>query len=109
MTDDQAQQLVREIGALKQQVAELSDKLERQDDWSSGVFEALKDLTLALISAYPELAPRVMPVWASAAKQYDRLESGTQADDFHETAEFLEARKMLYRILLAARVWPGST
>ena len=87
-------------------VAPLHQKIDQLDDWSNGVFAALADLLPALLKKHPDIAADLEPMWAYASEQYDKLSSTGQADDFHETQELLEARKILYRQLALQKAWP---
>ena len=100
---------VREL--LEQEIAKavtpLRQEMDQLDDWANGLFLALQDVTLALLKHQPALAQELRPLWLQAALRYDQLEQQQgQADEFHETAGALEARKMLYRLLECYRAWP---
>ena len=98
--DDKYLNLIWEIGELRHEVQALRAEVDRLDDWQNGVFSALLDLTQMLTSDQPELKARLLSRWKDASEKFDRLEQNPgQHDDFQETAELLEARKMLYRIL----------
>ena len=84
---------------IERAVAPLRQELDELDDWANGVFAALEDVLIPLLKAQPDIARKVQPLWLLAAQRYEQLEkSQGQADDFHETAALLEARKMLYRL-----------
>ena len=92
---------------LREEVAQLRAELDRLDDWANGVFAALSDALLPLLKANPQTAAYLAPIWRSAAERFDEVQTEPgQAGDFHETAELLEARKMLYRQFAILGVWP---
>lgn len=89
-------------------VAPLHQRIEAQDDWANGVFAALEDVLIPLLKAQPDIARTVAPLWRLASERFELLQrQDGQADDFHETAGLLEARKMLYRQLENFGVWPA--
>ncbi|MCK9987424.1 MAG: hypothetical protein AzoDbin1_03896 [Azoarcus sp.] len=93
--------------ALRQEIGQLRVELDRLDDWANGVFVALTDALPPLLRANPEAAAYLAPMWRKAAERFDQLQAHTgQAEDFHETAELLEARKMLYRQFDRLGLWP---
>lgn len=93
---------------IERAVAPLRQELDQLDDWANGVFAALEDVLIPLLKAQPDIARKVQPLWELAAQRYEQLEqSQGQADDFHETAELLQARKMLYRRLALLGLWQG--
>lgn len=92
---------------LREEVAQLRAELDRLDDWANGVFVALSEALYPLLKANPEAAAHLAPLWSKAADRYERVQSEPgQAEDFHETAELLEARKLLYRQFATLRLWP---
>lgn len=99
----------QEVAALRTQVAEQAEKIERLDDWINGVQAALRDLLIPLLKTHPEVAQVLEPQWSRASQRYEALQTEMgQSPDFHETEEMLEARKMLYRTLRTMRAWPGT-
>jgi len=91
---------------IEKAVAPLHQKIDQLDDWTNGVFAALSDLLPPLLKKYPDIATDLEPMWRYASEQYDTLSSTDQADDFDETQELLEARKVLYRQLALLKAWP---
>jgi hypothetical protein len=92
--------------AVEQAVTPLRVQIEQVDDWANGVYVALSEVLVPLLKLQPELALYLQPLWADAAHRYAQLEHSVQADDFHETLELLEARKMLYEHLDLLKAWP---
>lgn len=93
---------------IERAVAPLRQEIDQVDDWANGVFAALEDVLLPLLKERPDLARKVQPLWRLAAQRHEQLgRSPGQADDFHETAHLLEARKMLYWRFATAGVWEG--
>jgi chromosome segregation ATPase len=96
-----------EIETLRNEVAQLRDELDRMDDWANGLMGALQDLALPLLRTHPDIADTVKSSWRLASVRWEKLQADTgQADDFHETADLLEPRKMLYRALEGIGVFP---
>ena len=93
---------------LRQEVARLRAEVDRLDDRANGVLVALTDALLPLLKANPEAATYLEPTWRAAAERFEQVEANSgQAEDFHETAELLEARKMLYRQFQRLGLWRG--
>lgn len=92
---------------VEQAVAPLRQKMDELDDWANGVFAALADVLPPLLKSQPEIARYLEPMWRDASERYDRIGSIDQADDFDETQELLEARKVLYRQLALLKAWPA--
>ena len=99
---------VRELLAqeIDKAVAPLRQEIDQLDDWANGVFAALEDSLRVLLVKHPGIAAELAPLWRDAAEQFDKLGSSGQSEDFHQTQELLEARKMLYRQLALLHVWP---
>lgn len=85
--------------------ATLRAEINKVDDWANGVFVALKDVLLPLLTDHPLTAYDIGPQWRKAAEQFERIEQGHPPADTDETLEFLEARKMLYRVFELLGVW----
>lgn len=88
--------------------ATLRVEINKVDDWANGVFVALKDVLLPLLKDHPETACDVGPQWRKAAEQFERIDQGNPLADPDETLEFLEARKMLYRIFELLGLWRNA-
>lgn len=99
---------VRELLAqeIEKAVAPLRQEIDQTDNWANGVFAALEDLLRVLLVKHPDIAAELAPLWRGAAERFDNIGSIEQADDFHESQELLEARKMLYRQLALVKAWP---
>lgn len=97
-----------ELAAVKRDLLELNEKIERLDDWMNGVYAALEDLTVHSLRENPDLAGKLEPVWRQSAEQFALLENEGQAEDLNETVELHEARKKLYRLLELYRIWPDQ-
>lgn len=82
--------------------------LQRVDDWANGVFAVLVDVLPFVLRRHPALARQIAARWGEAAERFDMIESGQVAGDDGETAELLEARKMLFRLFDLAKLWPSA-
>ena len=99
-----------EIATLKRDMQELREEVDRVDQWATGIFDAVLDLTTRLLRKDPELAAELEPLWKTSAQRFAQLEHEQgQADDMQETTELYEARKKLYRLLELYKIWPGQT
>lgn len=96
--------------ALEREVRELRAEIDRVDDWANGLFHVLLDLLPGLLKRHPELAASLAPKWREAAEQFDQMTQAQPSPVGREVAtpEFLEARKMLYRLLELISAWPGQ-
>ena len=96
-----------EIEQLRQEVAQLRVEVDRVDEWANGLFWVLHDVLPWLLRRDPEMAAALAQQWREAAQHFAEVsaEEG-QAASFDETAERLEARKMLYRLFDVLRLWP---
>lgn len=86
--------------------APLREEIDRLDDWMNGLFIVLINVLPHLLRSQPELAQQLEPQWRSAADRFERLAPTNGHNEDGETAELLEARKMLYRTLTLLQVWP---
>lgn len=86
-------------------VEPLRAEINRVDDWANGIFAVLQDVLPVLLLQAPELARQVAPRWRQAAEAFDRVNLEGKAAKPDEPLEFLEARKMLYRIFALMGVW----
>lgn len=98
---------MNEVDLLRQEVAQLRAEIDRVNEWSTGLFCVLHDVLPPLLREKPALAAALAPKWHLAAEQFDLASENTgQADSFEETADRLEARKMLYRLFAQLKLWP---
>ncbi|MES2947520.1 MAG: hypothetical protein V4858_03165 [Pseudomonadota bacterium] len=86
-------------------VEPLQAEINRVDDWANGLFAALRDVLPVLLRKNPELARQIAPQWRKAAEDFDRIHLQGKPAKPDEPLEFLEARKMLYRIFGLMGVW----
>ena len=92
---------------IKKEIAKLRAEISRVDDWANGVFVALSEALPPLLKANPVAAAHLAKSWRDAAARFERVSSSReQADDYHETAELLEPRKILYGLFARHGVWP---
>lgn len=88
-------------------VEPLKAEINKVDDWANGVFAVFLDVLPFLLKLHPDLAGQLEPQWRKVAKDYDQINlHGGQPND-GEPLEFLEARKMLFRIFELQKLWPG--
>lgn len=88
-----------EIEKLKQEIAELRQKLHETDDWACGVYNALEKVLPFLLRGHPEVE-KVAQLLKSAGDHY---ENNPHAQD----RNMKEPMKMLYQQLAMLGVWPG--
>lgn len=81
-----------------QSAAILRCELSKVDDWANGIFAAVRDLLLHQLEADPGLAAALAPEWRKVAEDFDRIDVQGLPAAPNEPLEFLEARKMLYRL-----------
>ena len=82
--------------------AVLREEINKVDDWANGIFAALRDVLAHQLRESPELAQALAKNWKGVAQDFDRTQKHGTAANAQETLEFLEARKMLYRVFVAA-------
>ncbi|WP_156523229.1 hypothetical protein [Bordetella ansorpii] len=99
-------ELQLELSQLRSELALLRTEVAQLDDWANGVFAALQDALLPILRDNPLLAAELGGRWSEVSERFDRLETSTgQHEDFHETQELLEARKMLFRTFQLLGLW----
>jgi hypothetical protein len=92
---------------IRKEIEQLRAKIDRVDQWASGVLVALNEALRPLLRDNPAAAAHLAKRWRNAAVRFEQVSSNQgQADDYHETAELLEPRKMLYELLALYGVWP---
>lgn len=87
-----------EYGALRAEVDALKAELTAEQDFSSGVLIALKQVLIALLPQVPTAARALAEDWRSASAEF-------QADPGDGAAD-LEARHLLFVQLDQLGVWP---
>jgi hypothetical protein len=101
------QDLIRRIELLERELHDLRLEVDRNDDWANGLFAVLAEALPPLLRANPEMTRQLGASWRKRADEYEALHSNPgQAEDFHDTAEKLEAAKMLYRMFDVLGLWP---
>lgn len=88
--------------------AVLREEINRVDDWANGIFAALRDVLLHQLKANPSLAAALAPGWRQAAEDFDRINLHGLPAAPDEPLEFLEARKMLYRLYVRLGIAPEA-
>jgi len=78
----------------------LRAEINKVDDWANGIFAALLDVLAVQLRADPQLGEALAQGWNNAACAYDRIHVHGMPAQPDEPLEFLEARKMLYRVLI---------
>lgn len=100
VNDPQLTELIR--AEVQRAVAEATElllkKLDEQDEWANGLLLALEDLMQALAKARSPVLETVIQDWQKAADHYELARQGLYPD---ESAQRLEPRKLLYRMLRA--------
>ena len=76
----------------------LRDEINKVDDWANGIYAALRDVLAHQLRASPELGKALATDWSKAARDFDRINVQGLPARPDEPLEFLEARKMLYRL-----------
>lgn len=78
--------------------AVLREEINKVDDWANGIFAALRDLLAVQLRGAPELGQALAKEWHIAARDFDRIHVQGLPAKQDEPLEYLEARKMLYRL-----------
>lgn len=78
--------------------AVLREEINKVDDWANGIFAALRDLLAVQLLSAPELGQALAKEWRIAARDFDRIHVQGLPAKQDEPLEYLEARKMLYRL-----------
>ena len=87
-------------------VEPLKAEINRVDDWANGLFVVLNNVLPFLLREHPALAREIAPQWRNAAECFDRIDVQGLPAQADEPLEFLEARKMLFRMFALAKLWP---
>lgn len=91
-----------------QTAAILRSEINKVDDWANGVFAALRDVLMHQLKTDPALAAGLAPEWRRAAEAFDRIDVQGLPAAPDEPLEFLEARKMLYRLSAVLGLMPKA-
>lgn len=78
--------------------AVLREEINKVDDWANGIYAALRDVLGFQLRESPELGKALAQSWSRAAREFDRIHVKGLPAKQDEPLEFLEARKMLYRV-----------
>ena len=78
--------------------AVLREEINKVDDWANGIFAALRDVLAHQLRESPELGKTLAKSWGGVARDFDRIHVQGMPARPNESLEFLEARKMLYRL-----------
>lgn len=81
--------------------AALREEINKVDDWANGIFAALRDMLAYQLRESPELGKALAKSWSGVAKDFDRISVQGLPANPDEPLEFLEARKMLYRLFVS--------
>ena len=84
----------------------LREEINKVDDWANGVFAALRDLIAIQLQDAPGLGQALAREWSVAARDFDRIDVQGLPPKQDEPLEYLEARKMLYRLFSAVGTMP---
>ena len=76
----------------------LREEINKVDDWANGIYAALRDVLAHQLRESPEMGKALAKKWSRCSREFDRIHvQGLPAKE-DEPLEFLEARKMLYRV-----------
>lgn len=78
--------------------AVLREEINKVDDWANGIYAALRDVLAYQLRQSPELGKALAKNWSRAASDFDRIHVHGLPARKDEPLEFLEARKMFYRV-----------
>lgn len=92
--------------ALRQEIAELRQRIEEVDDWANGLHNVLSEVLPFLLRGHPEV-DKVATLLRTSTERYDVLAARPELAEFPEELRTLEASRMLYRKLSILGVWPG--
>lgn len=89
-------------------VEPLKAEINRVDDWANGLFTVFLNILPSLLKSDPELARQIAPQWKKASEDFDRIHLHGKPARPDEPLEFLEARKMMYRIFGLLDIWKNA-
>ena len=78
--------------------AVLRDEINKVDDWANGIYATLRDVLAYQLRESPEMGKVLAKSWSRAARDFDRVHVQGLPAKQDEPLEFLEARKMFYRV-----------
>lgn len=84
----------------------LRAEITKVDDWANGIFAALRDVLSHQLRKSPELASDLASQWSDTAAEFDQIHLHGKAPRDNESLEYLEARKMLYRVYCHLELMP---
>ena len=85
-------------GLMSEATIRLREEINKVDDWANGIYAALRDVLMHQLRESPELGKTLAKNWSRAARDFDRIHVQGLPAKQHEPLEFLEARKMFYRV-----------
>ena len=78
--------------------AVLREEINKVDDWANGIYAALRDVLMHQLRESPDLGKALAKNWSRVARDFDRIHVHGLPAKQDEPLEFLEARKMFYRV-----------
>lgn len=86
--------------------AVLREEINKVDDWANGIYAALRDVLGYQLRQSPEMGTALATSWSRAARDFDRIHVQGLPARLDEPLEFLEARKMFYRVFCHLELMP---
>ena len=86
--------------------AVLREEINKVDDWANGIYAALRDVLAYQLRESPEMGKTLAKNWSRAAREFDRIQVKGLPAKPNEPLEFLEARKMYYRVFSHLELMP---
>lgn len=86
--------LIARVAQLEEELAQVSDNLNRTDNALTGLMGAVTDVVPALLRRHPDVALEMARLWSSAARDYQREDQKNGEPELHE------ARKILANLCL---------
>ncbi|TXT37432.1 MAG: hypothetical protein FD135_3608 [Comamonadaceae bacterium] len=99
---------IQMIIAAARAVEPLKVEINKVDDWANGLFSVFLSVLPGILRSNPELARQIAPQWKKAAEDFDRIHLYGKPARPDEPLEFLEARKMMYRIFGLLDIWKNA-
>ena len=88
--------------------AVLREEINKVDDWANGIYAALRDVLAYQLRQSPALGQELAQKWGQAAEDFDRIDVYGLPPQPDEPLEFLEARKMLFRLFSLLGCMPAG-